>query len=297
MTHRSTDPRRGDGERGQTLPFWVVTVLLALGLVFFVFNYANTMRWQIRAQNAADSAAVTLLASDAQAANSMSTLLYALSLQDFKLSTINSTMVNLLTNNTVCVLQNPCSQNLTALLGQYTNYVNEMPQLAAGLTTFTSSLRNGSLSDQLGLAGRSNPSGYANSFLNTLLTGDTCVNVLTDCSEGFRYSVAVVTTVPLVVDVIACKTVPTLAAGFLKLPTTSFKAVGRATVGLSPLNSTTNAGTMVQGLNGVNGIVPQIPLGGAGLGLGSINLANFTVSTGYLIPAPVSPLTPANVPC
>jgi len=284
-------------ERGQTLPFWVIAILMALSLVFFVFNYANTMRWQIRAQNAADSAAVALVASDAQAANSMTTLLYALSLQDFKLSTINSAAVNLLTNNTVCVLQNPCSQNLTALLNQYAGYVNEMPQLESSLSTFVASLKNASLVDQLGLRGKSNPNAIAGGILNTLLAGNSCVDVLTDCSAGFSYSVAVVTTVPLVVDVVACKNVPSLAAGFLHLPQTSFKAIGRATVQLSPLSSTTNAGTLVQSLGGLNGIVPQIPLGGGNLGLGSINLANFNVTTGYLIPAPVSPLTPANVPC
>ena len=77
---------------------------------------------------------------------------------------------------------------------------------------------------------------------------------------------------PLVVDVVACKNVPTLGATFLHMRSTTFKAVGRATVALSPLNSTTNAGTLVQGLGGVNGISPQIPLGGsAGLNLGSIN--------------------------
>ena len=283
--------------RGQTLPFFVIATMLALSLVFFVFNYANTMRWQIRAQNAADSAAVALLASDAQAANSMETLLYAMSLQDFKMSTINSATVNLLQNNTVCILQNPCSQKLSALLTQYVNYAAELPKLESSLQTFVSGLKNASLVNQLGLNGNNNPSGVANGFINSLLSGGKCVNVLTNCAEGFTYSVAVVTTVPLVIDVVACKNVSSLAGGLLHLPSSSFKAVGRATVALSPLNSTTNAGTLVQGLGGVNGIVPQIPLGGAGLGLGNINLANFNVTTGYLVPTPVSPLTAANVPC
>jgi hypothetical protein len=283
--------------RGQTLPFWVISVLMELGLVLFVFNYADTVRWQIRAQNAADSAAVTLLASDAQAANSMSTLLYALSLQDFKMSTINTTIVNLLQNDSVCVLQAPCSAKLNALLAQYQNYLNEMPQLESSLSSFTASLKNSSLVDQMGLNQQGNPSGYATNLLNSLLSGGSCVDVLTNCAEGFKYSVAVVTTVPLVVDVVACKNVQSLGAGFLHLAQQSFKAVGRATVRLSPLNSTTNAGTLVQSLNGVNGITPQIPLGGGNLGLGSINLANFSVTTGYLIPAPVSPLNAANVPC
>jgi Putative Flp pilus-assembly TadE/G-like len=285
-------------QRGQTVPAWVASVLLGLTLTLFVFNYSNTMRWQIRAQNAADSAAVTLLAKDANAANSMSTLLYALSVQDFKMSAINNEIGALLKNDTLCVLQAPCSTNLSALLTQYTGYLNEGPLLASALTTFTSSLRNSSLVDQLGLQSQSNPNQYTSSFLNTLLSGGTCLNVLTNCAEGFQYSVAVVTSVPLVVDVVACKNVPTLAASFLHISNGTFKAVGRATVELAPLNSSTNAGSMISGLNGLNGILPQIPLGGsAGLGLGNINLAQLNVTTGYLIPAPVVPLNAANVPC
>ena len=76
-----------NAQRGQTVPFWVFAVVMALALTFFVFDYANTVRWQVQAQNAADSAAVALLAKDANAANSMTSLLYALSLQDFKIST------------------------------------------------------------------------------------------------------------------------------------------------------------------------------------------------------------------
>ena len=44
-------------QRGQTLPFWVIGVLITLSLAFFLANYVNMVAWQIRAQNAADSAA------------------------------------------------------------------------------------------------------------------------------------------------------------------------------------------------------------------------------------------------
>jgi hypothetical protein len=289
--------RAGTAERGQTLPAWVAAVVLGLALTLFIFNYGNTMRWQIRAQNAADSAAVALLAKDADAANEMSTFLYALSLQDFKLSTLNNTVVGLLKNDTVCILQAPCSANLNALLNQYVGYLGEGPALSSSLGSLVSGLNGSSLVDQLGLQSKSNPSQYTSNLLNTLLSGGSCVNILTNCSEGFKYSVAVVTSVPLVIDVVACKNVPQLGASFLHLPNSTFKAIGRSTVKLSPLANTTNAGTMVSSLGGLNGIVPQIPLGGPSLGLGNINLANLNISTGYLIPTDVSPLTAANVPC
>jgi hypothetical protein len=278
---------------------WMIATLTALTLTLFIFNFANTVRWQIRAQNAADSAAASLLAKDAQAANSLTTLMYALDLQDFKLSTINNTVTSLLTNNTVCLLNAPCSANLTTLVDDYTKYLEEMPQILSSVTTFTSGLRQvggaPTITDQLNLQANSNRGAFATGFLNSLLpstgSGGACVDVSTDC--GFQYSVAVVTSVPLVVDVVACRNVPTLAAQFLNLTNSTFKVVGRSTVQLAPLSSTLNVGSLVSGLGNAN-VNELIPLG---VGVDAINLASLNLTTGMLVPEPVSPLTAANVPC
>jgi len=285
-------------QRGQTMPMWVGSSLLALLLAFFVFNYANTVRWQIRAQNAADSAAAALVAKDAQAANTLTTLMYALDLQDFKLSTINNTITSLLQNNTVCLLNAPCSASLTTLIQKYGAYAGETGQIVTDINTFVSQLPNATIQDQLGLL--SYPSGtqrntYATGLLSALFppsgTGGACVKISTDC--GFNYSVAVVTSVPLVVDVVACRQVPTLASQFLHAGSGTFTVVGRSTVELDPLNSMKNVGSLVGGLGNAN-IHSIIPLG---VSADVINLAGLNMTTGMLVPTPVSPLTAANVPC
>jgi Flp pilus assembly protein TadG len=58
--------------RGQTLPFYIIAVIMSLALSLFVMNYTNTIRWQIRAQNAADSAALAMISGDAGVANQIS---------------------------------------------------------------------------------------------------------------------------------------------------------------------------------------------------------------------------------
>jgi hypothetical protein len=277
---------------------WVCSALLALLLAFFVFNFANTVRWQIRAQNAADSAAAALLAKDAQSANSLTMLMYALDLQDFKLSTINNTLTSLLQNNTVCLLSVPCSANITTLISKYTNYVSESALIVQNISTFASQLPNSTIQDQLGLltypAGSSR-NAHATNLLQALFptsgSGAACVQVSTDC--GFNYSVAVVTAVPLVVDVVACRKVPTLVSQFMHAGSGTFTVVGRSTVELAPLNSTKNVGSLVSALGNPN-IHEAIPLN---VNASVINLANLNLTTGMLVPSPVSPLTAANVPC
>ena len=82
------------GERGQTITFWVFAVILALGLSFFVMNYGNTIRWHIRAQNAADTAALASIAADANINNQQTIALYALTISEFRVRSIHNSMVN-----------------------------------------------------------------------------------------------------------------------------------------------------------------------------------------------------------
>src|SRR5512146_2329914 len=67
--HRTCDPRSGRMERGQTLPFWAIGTMASLALLFFLANYVNAVSWQMRAQNAADSAASAMLSIQANVFN------------------------------------------------------------------------------------------------------------------------------------------------------------------------------------------------------------------------------------
>src|SRR5487761_749976 len=90
--------RSGEAQRGQTMPFWVVGVLIVLTLLFFVANYVASIIWQIRAQNAADSAASTALTIQANLWNEESTILYSASLDESRLRAINQAILNTINN-------------------------------------------------------------------------------------------------------------------------------------------------------------------------------------------------------
>jgi hypothetical protein len=84
----------GHLSRGQTMPFWVLAIVLSLGLALFVMNYTNTVRWHIRAQNAADAAALTTIAADANLSNQQTTAQYALAVDEYRLRAIINSMIN-----------------------------------------------------------------------------------------------------------------------------------------------------------------------------------------------------------
>ncbi len=73
------------GERGQVLPLWIVAVLTTLAFTFLALNYGNQIRMQIRAQNAADAAAQALLAIQTERWNMMSEMLYASSVEEYRI--------------------------------------------------------------------------------------------------------------------------------------------------------------------------------------------------------------------
>lgn len=73
------------GERGQVLPLWIIAIITAFTLTFLGLNYANSIRWQIRAQNAADSAAAALIAIQTQRFNEETIMLYTTNVEEIRL--------------------------------------------------------------------------------------------------------------------------------------------------------------------------------------------------------------------
>ncbi len=66
------------------LPLWIAGSIAALALAFLTLNYANSVRYQIRAQNAADSAASAVVAIQSDQWNEMTALLYADDVEEFR---------------------------------------------------------------------------------------------------------------------------------------------------------------------------------------------------------------------
>jgi Putative Flp pilus-assembly TadE/G-like len=87
------DPRYRN-QRGQTIPFWVFAAVTSFVLTFFVINYTNTVRWHIRAQNAADAAAIAAIAGDASLMNQRTLTEYAAAYDEYRLRSAIYSIIN-----------------------------------------------------------------------------------------------------------------------------------------------------------------------------------------------------------
>jgi hypothetical protein len=72
-------------QRGQTLPVWTFGLLTIMMLMFMLLNYAEAIKWQIRAQNAADSVAQATLSVQASNFNEMMITLNAASVEEWRI--------------------------------------------------------------------------------------------------------------------------------------------------------------------------------------------------------------------
>ncbi len=75
----------GMRSRGQTLPLWSLGIAVALLIAFAALQYGQVLRWQIRAQNAADAAAAGALSVQSQQWNEQLTLLYAAAVEEYRI--------------------------------------------------------------------------------------------------------------------------------------------------------------------------------------------------------------------
>jgi hypothetical protein len=113
-----------NGERGQTLPIWLFAVLTALTLMFFVLNYANVLRAQVRAQNAADTITQAMLGTQARRWNEMTVTLYALDVEEWRIRSLMQAMIDATNGNGGCKSTNMCSTIYQALQPQLYKAVN-----------------------------------------------------------------------------------------------------------------------------------------------------------------------------
>jgi len=200
-------------ERGQTLPLWVLGVAAMCALMFFTANYANMIRWHIRAQNAADSAASAGIATDASVANQGNVLVYAATIQEVRMRNLLQAMVNTVYAPGACSGTAACDAVLAKLTTAYyaaaANYAAIIQQMHT-IDTFT----------ETGL--KNSPDKAA------AVVQANCATL--DCAFTYRTTVD---TTNEVVDVVACKNVATLVPALLGLPQTNmFKAVGRSALTL-----------------------------------------------------------------
>ncbi len=161
-------------ERGQTLPIWTAAMLTALTLMFFSLNYANVLRWQVRAQNAADAAATAALSVQATQWNKMNALLYAADVEEWRIRHLIQALTDVSNSNGGCSTTGKCLAIYQAL----------QPQLYKAVNRYTTDIQ---LLQSLAAFGRTSQQADALNVIRGLTSTCGTTNPLADCA--FTYHV------------------------------------------------------------------------------------------------------------
>lgn len=226
-----------EAQRGQTLPFWVIGVLIVLSMVFVLANYANAVAWQIRAQNAADAAASGVLSVQANVYNEYSTILYATAVDEYRVRTINQAILNSIYHEGICTSgsSGTCAQNYYALVNEYDNAVNSFTEDIHLLDQANNMTQAGQTTDEskaLSSLGTqcSAPTDYACQFGFTVLDASSTGGGSNGNNNGY------IAGGDNQVDLVACKKIGYFASGlFPNLgANATFKIIGRAAAAVVP---------------------------------------------------------------
>jgi hypothetical protein len=227
-------------ERGQSIPFWVFSLIACLAITFFVNNYTNQIRWTIRAQNAADAVAASAIVPDVDLSNQATLTLYAEAIDEARLRYLNQAIINIL-QGYGCSDSTSCKQDYNALTNAYRRAIIAYnPQNNGGLHL-----------DDLDVAQNTgNLQTAETNAYNAAASGCASTPPIGDCTNGqptFKYHVVPGTTLGNgFADVYACAMVPTIIPSLLKLPMSSqFKAIARSTMGIGSHTETFTPGVTI----------------------------------------------------
>jgi hypothetical protein len=239
-------------QRGQTLPVWTFGILSALMLSLMLFNYASGLRWQIRAQNAADAVAQGVMSVQSQHYNQILMNLHASAVEEWRIRRTLNAMLVVLQGSGGCqtgttptrtgdgrdcaTVYNNLRANYIADVARYTTDVQNM----AALTQYTQTQQIADMNaiaasfqttcTTAGAAGgdcvfnytvtnptaRTNLSGVANDAGGTIV------------GAGYALPATPTDLQPLEIEVIACAVVNSPFQSFFKMNVQPFTAVGRA---------------------------------------------------------------------
>lgn len=217
-----------EAQRGQTLPFWAIGVLVVLALMFFVSNAANALVWQVRAQNAADSAASLTLNTQANLWNEESTILYSAALDEYRIRYLNQALLNTI-NGVGCSTPQLCDSDYQSLLAELNAAVSGYDgdtQLMQQGNNFTEAGQQADQKKAERLLG-----GDCVSTTNYTCDGTFSYTVVQESSGGNGAGIAED-------DVVACRTLSYFGPALLNLGSAAtFQVVGRSAAAIVPANS------------------------------------------------------------
>lgn len=205
-------------QRGQMLPFWALGIVAMLALTFFTANYTNMLRWGVRAQSAADSAASAGISTDANEFNEINTLLYAATVEEMRMRYLLQGIVNTVVDPAACGAN--CDATYAALVAAYTQAAQDYKTIMQQPLQEADNLTKGGLQNSpdkaIGLA------------------SDNCT--ILDCAFTYNFTLNAQNEI---VDVVTCKANTAFVPGILGLATgTTFKAVGRSAASMAAVTQT-----------------------------------------------------------
>jgi len=235
-------------QRGQTLPIWAFGSLSVLVLLVMVLNYGNMIRWQMRAQNAADAAARGILAAQTSQWNQTSMLLHAATVEEYRIRYLVNDLNEVINGSGGCndkadqndkkscdgMYLNLRSQYLDAV-SRYTSLVQLMNRVSTPTQQDQITTLKAALAQYQANCGQ--PNGGDCAFTYTVIAAsprnDSYVeNVYADCCAfvigGGTHGSPKTDLSPLQVEVVACANVPSAVPSFFTFTAPGFAAIGRA---------------------------------------------------------------------
>jgi len=254
-------------ERGQILPLWIIALLSTLTFTYLIINYGNTLRWQMRAQNAADAAAQAVMAIQTEHFNEITALLYASNVEEYRARLLLDGMLNALDGAGGCSGQpgtqkasgqalfltgaGTCDQVFSDLMPYYEEsvqrYTNDLFQLnnVATLTTYSNWK-----SDATAMLAHLDSSTNCNTTTTTAVAADggDCAfkytlngiayrtGLSTDAADAYKFSVHASYPEtenaqffdPGMVDIVTCAKIPPIIGVFAALNPKTHYVIGRA---------------------------------------------------------------------
>src|SRR5579872_1773569 len=237
-------------QRGQTLPVWAFGSLSVLVLLVMVLNYGNMIRWQMRAQNAADAAARGMLAVQTSQWNQATIDLQAATVEEYRIRYLINDLVEVMDGDGECksgLLVDPsdpesCAAMYANLRGQYLDAVARYTNDVALMNRIDTPTQQDQITElQAALSQYQANCGHANggdcAFKYTLIAAEPRQNsyledVYADCCAfvigGGTHATPNDNLSPLQIEIVTCATVPSMIPSFFKFTAVPFTAIGRA---------------------------------------------------------------------
>jgi hypothetical protein len=245
-----------NGQRGQTLPVWAFGLLTSFMLTLMVFDYANAVRWQIRAQNTADAVAQSLVSVQSQHYDKMLMQLHAAAIEEWRIRKTMTALLSVMQGTGGCgtaahggsncdLVYNNLRANYIADVARYTQDVQTM----AALTEYSYAEQQQDMEQIAQGYNHTNCSGTGPTQADCAFTY-TVASPVPRCSpQGAlagvindsygdevgggsalpsNYNCTTSDLSPLEVEVDTCAKIDPLVASFFKLNGLSYYAIGRA---------------------------------------------------------------------